>query len=52
MQDNEYFMQKAINLSLSGMNSDDGGPFGAVIVRDGEVIAQGNNEVTSKNDPT
>ena len=52
MQDNEYFMRKAIDLSLSGMDSDEGGPFGAVIVKSGEIIAQGNNEVTSKNDPT
>lgn len=50
--ENEIFMQKAIDLSLDGMNSDDGGPFGAVIVKGGEIIAQGNNQVTSENDPT
>jgi len=48
----EYFMQKAIKLSLDGMNSDDGGPFGAVIVKEDKIIAQGNNRVTSENDPT
>jgi len=48
----EYFMQKAIKLSLDGMNSDDGGPFGAVIVKGDKIIAQGNNRVTSENDPT
>jgi len=48
----EYFMQKAIKLSLSGMQSDDGGPFGAVIVKKDEIIAEGNNQVTSENDPT
>ncbi|MEN8252540.1 MAG: nucleoside deaminase, partial [Patescibacteria group bacterium] len=42
----------AIELSEHGMNDNEGGPFGAVIVKDGEIIAQGNNEVTSKNDPT
>jgi len=45
-------MQKAIDLSLSGMQLNDGGPFGAVIVKNGEIIAQGNNQVTSQNDPT
>ena len=48
----EYFMQKAIKLPLDGMNSDDGGPFGAVIVKEDKIIAQGNNRVTSENDPT
>ena len=48
----EKFMQKAIELSLDGMKSDDGGPFGAVIVKNSEIIAKGNNQVTSKNDPT
>lgn len=51
-KNNKYFMQRAIELSLDGMKSDDGGPFGAVIVRDGEIIAEGNNQVTSVNDPT
>jgi tRNA(Arg) A34 adenosine deaminase TadA len=50
-QDNR-FMRRALEISLEGMNKNDGGPFGAVIVRDGEIIAEGNNEVTSKNDPT
>ncbi|MEA3323476.1 MAG: tRNA-specific adenosine deaminase, partial [Patescibacteria group bacterium] len=38
-----YFMQRAIDLSLNGMNSDDGGPFGAVIVKNDEIISEGNN---------
>lgn len=46
------FMQKAIELSLEGMNANDGGPFGAVIVKDGVIIGQGSNKVTSSNDPT
>jgi tRNA(Arg) A34 adenosine deaminase TadA len=45
-------MRRALEISLEGMNKNDGGPFGAVIVRDVEIIAEGNNEVTSKNDPT
>jgi len=47
-----YFMQRTIDLSLDGMNSEDGGPFGAIIVKDSEIIAQGNNQVISENDPT
>jgi tRNA(Arg) A34 adenosine deaminase TadA len=46
------YMEKAIALSLEGMNTNNGGPFGAVIVKDGVVIAQGYNNVTSSNDPT
>lgn len=45
-------MKRAIALSLQGMQDRDGGPFGAVIVKDGEIIAEGNNQVTSQNDPT
>lgn len=45
-------MQRAIQLSLKGMQHNCGGPFGAVIVRDGTVIGEGHNEVTTTNDPT
>jgi guanine deaminase len=34
------------------MESNDGGPFGAVVVKDGKIIAEGNNKVSSTNDPT
>lgn len=46
------FMARAIQLSIDGVLSGRGGPFGAVIVRDGEIIAEGMNQVTSTNDPT
>lgn len=46
------FIEKAIALSKKGMDADAGGPFGAIVVRNGEVIAEGYNEVTSSNDPT
>jgi tRNA(Arg) A34 adenosine deaminase TadA len=46
------FMQRASALALEKMRADNGGPFGAVIVRDGEIVAEGWNEVTSSNDPT
>lgn len=45
------FMREAIRLSVENI-SNNGGPFGAVIVKDGEIIARGTNRVTSSNDPT
>ncbi len=45
-------MRAAIAAAFAGMRSQQGGPFGAVIVRGGEIIAQGCNQVTSSNDPT
>jgi guanine deaminase len=46
------FMQEAIDLSIENVKSGKGGPFGAVIVKDGKIIARGANSVTSTNDPT
>jgi len=46
------FMARAIELSIESVLSGRGGPFGAVIVRGGEIIAEGANQVTSTNDPT
>jgi tRNA(Arg) A34 adenosine deaminase TadA len=46
------FMQRAIELAREGMEAGAGGPFGAVVVKDGEIIAEGFNGVTSNNDPT
>ncbi len=45
-------MARAIQLSIDGVHSGRGGPFGAVVVRDGKIVAEGVNQVTSKNDPT
>ncbi len=45
-------MSKAIDLAKKGVNSNAGGPFGAVVVKNGKIIAEGYNKVTSKNDPT
>ncbi len=42
----------AIALSREGMNAGKGGPFGCVIVKDGQVVGQGCNSVASTNDPT
>jgi len=46
------FMRMAIDLATSNVVSGAGGPFGAVIVKDGEVVATGANNVTASNDPT
>jgi tRNA(Arg) A34 adenosine deaminase TadA len=46
------FMRHAIALSRRGMEGGAGGPFGAVVVKDGQVVAEGWNQVTSTNDPT
>jgi guanine deaminase len=46
------FMARAIQLSIDNVRSGRGGPFGAVVVKDGNIIAEGANQVTSTNDPT
>jgi tRNA(Arg) A34 adenosine deaminase TadA len=46
------FMRRAIELSRLRMNANQGGPFGAVVVKDGAILAEGWNQVTSTNDPT
>jgi guanine deaminase len=45
-------MRRAIALSLEMMRSGRGGPFGAVVVKDGKIVAEGFNQVISTNDPT
>lgn len=45
-------LARAIELSISGVEDDLGGPFGAVIMRGDEIIAHGQNRVTSSADPT
>jgi len=46
------FMREAIRLSMENVQSDNGGPFGTIIVKNGKIIATGVNEVTKSNDPT
>src|SRR5690554_2907194 len=46
------FMLEAVNAALKGMENNDGGPFGCVIVKDEKIVGRGNNKVTSHNDPT
>jgi guanine deaminase len=48
----ESFMRRAIALAQRGVDENLGGPFGCVVVKNGEVIGEGFNRVTSTNDPT
>ena len=49
----KQFMSQAIAMAKKGMESDEGGPFGAIIVdKNGKIVGKGNNKVTSTNDPT
>lgn len=52
MAENEKFMKEAVAAALYGMNNNEGGPFGCVVVKDGKIIGRGNNKVTSASDPT
>ena len=45
-------MREAIKLAEEGMHGGRGGPFGCVVVRQGEIVGRGQNRVTSTNDPT
>ncbi len=45
-------MRRAISLAQRGIDAGAGGPFGAVVVKDGEIVGEGCNQVTSTNDPT
>ena len=50
--DDRQWLGRAIALSLAQVRAGRGGPFGAVIVQDGRVVAEGGNEVTATHDPT
>ncbi len=50
--DERDFMKRAISISREMMHELKGGPFGAVVVKDGEIVAEGHNQVTTANDPT
>ena len=49
---NEAFMHEAIRLSINKMEAGEGGPFGAVVVKENRIVGRGWNCVTSVNDPT
>ena len=48
----EIFLKQAIDLAVDNVRSGLGGPFGALVVKEGQVIATGTNRVTASNDPT
>ena len=50
LEDN--YMREAIKLAELSMQNNIGGPFGSVVVKDGDIIGKGQNQVTSQNDPT
>jgi tRNA(Arg) A34 adenosine deaminase TadA len=52
VENDQSALQRAVHLSQQRMQANLGGPFGAVIMRDGVILAEGWNEVTSTNDPT
>jgi guanine deaminase len=47
-----HFMREAISLSRKKMLANEGGPFGAIVVRNGKIVGRGWNRVTATNDPT
>ena len=50
--DREYYISEAVKEAISGVKRGDGGPFGALIVRDNKIIARAHNMVLKSNDPT
>jgi tRNA(Arg) A34 adenosine deaminase TadA len=52
MSDHNSYLDKAFEIAFRGIRNNVGGPFGAVIVKDGKIIGSGCNSVTSSNDPT
>ena len=52
MSDHKKFMKEAIKLASQNATDNQGGPFGAIVVKDGEIVGRGVNKVTSSNDPT
>ena len=50
--ENNAIMAEAINLAKSNIIEQKGGPFGAVVVKDGVIVGRGSNHVTTNNDPT
>lgn len=51
-EEKESFMRRAIELSEIAMESNSGGPFGAIIVKNGSIVGEGFNKVIASNDPT
>ncbi|WP_434516070.1 nucleoside deaminase [Dechloromonas sp. ARDL1] len=52
MNSDDVFLTRAVELARCGSEAGDGGPFGAVIIRDGQIIAESWNRVVADRDPT
>jgi tRNA(Arg) A34 adenosine deaminase TadA len=52
MNDKKKYMKVAIDLASENSSKNTGGPFGAIVVKDGEIVGRGVNKVTATNDPT
>lgn len=52
MENRLEMMMEAIKLADENLSSGKGGPFGAIVVKDGKIVGKGSNSVTSTNDPT
>lgn len=52
MKKHKLFLQEAIDISIENVTKNTGGPFGAVVVKNNEIIARGYNSVTTLHDPT
>lgn len=52
MMNDDDFLRQTFQLAREGMTTNQGGPFGSLVVRDGEIVGRGFNQVTSTNDPT
>jgi guanine deaminase len=48
----DFFMKKAVTIAIENVETNSGGPFGAIVVKDGIIISEGRNQVTATNDPT
>ncbi len=52
MKEHKYFLEKAVRMATDNVKKTGGGPFGALVVKDGEIAGEGVNLVTINNDPT
>lgn len=52
MHEHEKFIKEAVRLARENVSVGKGGPFGALVVKDGQIVGKGVNQVTSNNDPT
>lgn len=51
-KEQQSWMERAVKIALENVLQSHGGPFGAIVVKDGQIVGTGSNEVTATNDPT